>query len=223
MAGATAGEIFIVARVKDFSTPIIGLAQFGTGYATVYADGGVWNDFGTTDQGSYSGPPGSLLTNPHVLDASVNADGDSLLRFNGIEYVHLTGQTVSFRPDPLIGGDWFGEHFNGDIAEVILYDHVLSDAERATVNSYLGSKYSVAISGGMPPPTPTLTAAAVSPTRVALSWTAADGATAALERKTGDGGRPQTRAPRQSRLPPAARPSTLSSISVRTRSCSFAR
>jgi hypothetical protein len=37
----------------------------------------------------------------------------------------------------------FDEYFNGDIAEVIVYDRVLSDDERAQVSAYLTIKYGV--------------------------------------------------------------------------------
>ena len=185
MAGATAGEIFIVARLKDFSNPYNGLAQFGTGYGTTYGDGMIWDDFGIADANGYDGPGSSVLTQWHLYNSAVATDGDAVLRFNGVVNLHRTGQTVSFRSNPIIGADWYGDYFRGDIAEVLVYDHVLSAEERATVNGYFVSKYALTVAGVLP--TPTLTATVLSSTRVALSWTAMDGAVATVERKSGEG------------------------------------
>ncbi|HTB79777.1 MAG TPA: fibronectin type III domain-containing protein [Opitutaceae bacterium] len=169
---AGAGEIFIVTRLADFTNPgPNGLCQFGNGYATAYAYNTVWDDFGTENQDSYSGPDSTVLTQSHIYDSSVSADGTSILRFNGVVSRSLTGQTVFFRPDPLLGSDWFGEHYNGDIAEVIVYDHVLTDAERSVVNTYLAGKYAVADT--TPPTAPTdLAASDITQNSLTLNWTA---------------------------------------------------
>lgn len=41
-----------------------------------------------------------------------------------------------------------GRFWNGDIAEVIVYDTVLSPTDRATVENYLATKYAIALAGG---------------------------------------------------------------------------
>ncbi|HZP59727.1 MAG TPA: fibronectin type III domain-containing protein, partial [Opitutaceae bacterium] len=89
-------------------------------------------------------------------------------RLNGLPLFQTASNSVYFRSDPLLGhntDDWF----LGDIAEVIVYDHVLNDAERMTVGAYLGSKYKLY----QPLPVPTnLTATPLSPHQVSLQWTA---------------------------------------------------
>jgi len=39
-------------------------------------------------------------------------------------------------------GSWYSSYFmTGDLAEVIIYDRAVSETDRATINSYLRSKY----------------------------------------------------------------------------------
>lgn len=144
MNGATEGELFVVARLNDLTARANGVCHFGTGDATAYsyANDWVWDDFGTAALGPQASPRAALLTFPHVLNSTVSLDGESVLRFNGQEHLRRSGQTVSFRSDPMLGTDVYGEWFSGDIAEVVAYDHALSDAERLSVENYLEAKYS---------------------------------------------------------------------------------
>jgi chitodextrinase len=188
MAAATSGEVFVVAKLEDFTNAYNGLVHFGTGYGTIYSDGGVWNDFGTTDLGFYERPTNAAVLQPHLLDTSVSAQGVSVLILNGVEILSLTGQTVSFREDPVVGMDRYGECFRGDIAEVLVFDHVLTASERASVSDYLNAKYSLPL---LPvPPPPILTAEAATATSVALTWTAPAGQSSVsnVERQLNGGG-----------------------------------
>ena len=190
MAGATAGELFIVARLKDFANYYNGLAHFGTGYGTIYQPSGLWNDFGTADLEFYPRSTDATFTSPHLLNTSISATGGSTLRLNAAETIALTGQTVSFRPDPSLGIDRYSEAFNGDIAEVLVFDRVLTPAERTVLQTYLATKYGITALLLQPPPAPALSAFVTTSTTVALSWTptpAASGATTILERQQGGG------------------------------------
>lgn len=189
MAGATAGELFIVARLKDFANTYNGLAHFGTGYGTIYQPGGLWNDFGTADLEFYPRSTDATFTQPHLLNTSISATGDSTLRLNAVETIALTGQTVSFRPDPSLGIDRYSEAFNGDIAEVLVYDRVLTIAERAVVQTYFATKYGITTMLLQPPPAPGLSATESPPTSVALTWIsgATPPFTTTLERQQGGG------------------------------------
>ncbi len=74
--------------------------------------------------------------------------------------------------------------FNGDMAEVLIYDHAVSSTDQGTLESYLQSKYSLGGSSGgataaplppdiTPPSTPSnLSSTIVSASQVDLSWTA---------------------------------------------------
>jgi len=167
MASATSGEIFIVNRV-DFSNAFNGLAQFGTGYATVYSDGTIWDDFGTSDQDGYVISNSSLLTSFNVYSSSISSDGTSVLRINGKERRRLLGQSVTFRADPLLGCDYFGEYFKGDVAEVLVYARTLSDFERESVYAYLQSRYALPFFSVLSKPA--FYAYPVSGTKADLSW-----------------------------------------------------
>jgi hypothetical protein len=188
MAGATAGEIFVVARLKDFSNNYSGLVHFGTGFGTIYSGGGVWNDFGTNDEGFYARPTDAVVTQAHITNASISTSGESILRVNGVEHVRLTDKTVIFRPDPALGIDRYGEAFNGDIAEVLVFDRVLSGAEREQIGTYLTTKYA-------PPPItvpaqPVVSTQTLSSTTAAISWpslTEGQHFVATVERQQGSG------------------------------------
>jgi fibronectin type 3 domain-containing protein len=84
--------------------------------------------------------------------------------------------------------------FQGDIAEILLYNRVLSYAERAAVHSYISQKYSLNISGTTPPPPPPLDAptgltATAGDASVALSWNGVSGASGyRVLRATSSGG-----------------------------------
>lgn len=184
MAGATEGEIFIVAKLQDFTNEYNGLAHFGTGYGTSYSqDNGdwIWDDFGISNGNPIEGPGSSVLTSPHIYDASIAASGTQILRFNGDELLTRSGEAIAFRSDPIIGADWLGEFFRGDVAEVLLFNHVLSSQDRSTVVNYLRDKYR--------PAAPSLTAYGASGTKADLIWTGATGPTvhALLERRAGLG------------------------------------
>jgi hypothetical protein len=189
MADATAGEILVVARLRDSSNPYNGLLHFGTGYGTVYGDDGeVWDDFGTASLDPLSGPGVALLTQVHLYDSSISAEGEAVLRFNGMESWRRAAQGVTFRPDPLIGADRLGEFFMGDVAEVLVYDRVLTAEERLMASAELNDRYAVVAAPDAPV---ILAATAVSPTRVILAWSQ-PGLTPAtsyiVERKTGPEG-----------------------------------
>ena len=189
MAGATAGELFIVARLKDFANTYNGLAHFGTGYGTIYQPSGLWNDFGTADLEFYPRSTDATFTSPHLLNTSISATGGSTLRLNAAETITLTGQTVSFRTDPSLGIDRYSEAFNGDIAEVLVFDRVLTPAERTTLQTYLATKYGITALLLQPPtaPAPKLSAVSATATSVALSWTGEPPVTTDIERRVGNG------------------------------------
>ena len=187
MAGATAGELFIVARLKDFANYYNGLAHFGTGYGTIYQPSGLWNDFGTADLEFYPRSTDATFTSPHLLNTSISATGGSTLRLNAAETITLTGQTVSFRTDPALGIDRYSEAFNGDIAEVLVFDRVLTTAERTVVQTYLATKYGITAAIPNTATAPKLSAVSATATSVALSWTGEPPVTTDIERRVGNG------------------------------------
>ena len=186
MSGATAGEYFVVIKVAA-QPPTAGrrLMNFGGYFGTAYpySDNQIYDDFGSTKE-YVVGTPSQPLTQYHLYSASAQA-GSWVSRINGLEQYRSVTNTVSFRSDPVLGGRPGADYFAGDVAEIIVYDQVLTPTQRRAMEAYLGTKYGLVA----PPSTPTsLAAAAIAPTQVSLTWTAASSTAArqfAIERKTG--------------------------------------
>ncbi len=78
------------------------------------------------------------------------------------------------------------DSFNGDLAEILVYDHALSDADRTAAEQYLNLKYQ--LFQQLPSAPTNLVASVVSPTQVALDWTPVHQAVSySIERNSGSG------------------------------------
>lgn len=55
--------------------------------------------------------------------------------------ISQTGAIVSNTKDMYIGGAYNGSQFDGDIAEVLVYNRAITDVERQSIEVYLGQKY----------------------------------------------------------------------------------
>jgi len=62
-------------------------------------------------------------------------------RQNGRVLQRVTSNTVGFRGNPVLGRSYpnGGLNYTGDIAEVIVYDHVLTDGERQASGKYVST------------------------------------------------------------------------------------
>ena len=81
----------------------------------------------------------------HFYNVSVG-DGTWIERLNGAERLRRTGQTQGFRSNPIIGKrHGYNEFLQGDIAEVLVYDRMLTANERATVHLNLYRKYNLGL------------------------------------------------------------------------------
>ncbi len=89
-----------------------------------------------------------------------SSDGKLTYFLNGNEEANVTfrtGITVSSggslalggEQDAVDGGYDAGQAFSGDIAEVIMYDAYLNDAQRKIIENYLSAKYDITISGDL--------------------------------------------------------------------------
>lgn len=67
----------------------------------------------------------------------------SKIYFNGIQQVQFTDMSDALDAQPFmrIGNDGDNHYYVGDLAEMIIYDRVLTDAELNLVNCYLSQKY----------------------------------------------------------------------------------
>jgi hypothetical protein len=142
MAGAVAGEVFVVLRAGDVAPGATnGLWQIGSATGTAYPDGTgkVQDGFGSS-QLYQTGTPPAPLTSFQVYNAN-SQNGTWTSALSGNAYFTSTGNTVGFTSSPVLGGNGAGAWFNGDVAEMIVYDHALTFSERLVVNSYLAEKY----------------------------------------------------------------------------------
>jgi chitodextrinase len=107
----------------------------GTGYYNADLH---YNDFGSNSNSDYTAAslPDDFLSQYHVFNTSA-APGNWAERYNGVVYSTHTGGTPWFRPNPNLGCG----NLTGDIAEVIVYNRVLTNAERNLVERYLLVKY----------------------------------------------------------------------------------
>jgi len=138
MNGASAGEIFVVVRSTALNNALWWWGG-SNGNLYPYSDGNLYEDFGTTTWTSL-GKPAADLTQYNLYNVS-SSSSEWTQRINGLVNYDRLGNTVSFRATPVLGMASSGVHFTGDIAEVIVYDHVLTPQEKETVGFYLNSKY----------------------------------------------------------------------------------
>jgi fibronectin type 3 domain-containing protein len=147
--------------------------------------------FFTTDSGGAFGwfnSAGNLVAGETALvsvlqDAgAANSSSYAQLAKNGTT---LIGQSVFVPPVTArslnyIGKTYWNEGmFQGDIAEVILYNRKLNATEQAAVHAYISAKYSLVVEGTAPPPlaVPSGLSASAGSGSVALSWNSVAGAT----------------------------------------------
>jgi hypothetical protein len=184
MAGATAGEVFVVLRAANTVAP--GAPYFngyslwrfsaenapaGSGGFFPDTGGNIIEDFGRSSLVTFVNP-GSPIDQP-VLYNVVSSATEWTARLNAVVAYTTSSNTVGFRSEPVLGASqgFYSSGFQGDIAEIIIYDHSLMESERRSVVGYLTKKYALLISLPTPPTTPTnFAGVALSSTKVALSW-----------------------------------------------------
>jgi len=166
MNGVSAGEIFAVVRSTGSSC---GLWAFGP-VADWYPNNGngiIYEDFGTSNLIDL-GKPAVDITHYQLYNIS-SSPSEWTQRFNGLVNYDQLGNTVSFRSSPILGQGNSFVGLTGDIAEVIIYDHALNDAQRQTVAAYLGNKYGLYTVPQVPA---SLLATPLSASQVSLQWQA---------------------------------------------------
>jgi hypothetical protein len=188
--GATQAESFVVLKV-DVATPATskGLWKLGAVANSTWVrypstDGSIWEDFGNT--ANYAmGVPAQPLTEFHLYNVSA-APTQWAARINGAPQ-GAAASTFGYNTAPTLGKS--GYYFDGDVAEVLIFNRVLSSVERNAVAVYLNTKYALAVATATAPSN--LVAKAISPSQVHLQWDGAleQGNTlVSIERKVGAGG-----------------------------------
>lgn len=149
MSGVTAGEVFVVVRA---ATPLLGsyrgfwynCSHDGGNSGAFYpaADGTLYETFGTdTRYGPMSSPAPLDQFNLYNVAA---APGAWTARMNGQVISNNQTNNPAFSATTfLLGISSEGSPFAGDVAELLIFDHVLSDSERAAVQKYCTARYAL--------------------------------------------------------------------------------
>jgi probable HAF family extracellular repeat protein len=187
MSGWGQGELFVVLKA---GTNFPGAAQqswkFGSSTNAVRypdVDRSIMDDFGSTSSQVISNPP-VTLDQYHLYDVSANSQW--IARLNGITALIDGANSFSYSTSPVLGA--MTNSFVGDLVEILVFNRVLTEDERATVGGYLNLKYAFAVNTNPPVD---LQATPVSTNQVSLSWGSASGTMSTLfqmERKMGSNG-----------------------------------
>ena len=184
--GFTAGEILVVLRSADpLNHSTHGLWNFNDAGNEFYlhgGDNGLYETFGTRNRYGPITPPVPL--NQFNLYNVSAAPGEWTLRYDGEMATRYGTNTADFSAGGSsfsLGSNLWGYPFSGDIAELLLFDHVLADSDRFRIETYLNDKYAFIV---VPAPPAGVSATALSATQADLVWTASPGATGyVVERK----------------------------------------
>ena len=189
MNGATAGEAFVVVQVASGSpsspSSLWSLGSAGADYFP-NIDGTIAESFGSNTQYNIGCPANGL--GQYVLYNVSAQPGQWLAQIDGITVASSGGNAVAFGSTPTLGSDYWGDcFFDGDIAEIIVYENALTADQRAAVGAYLQGKYAIVPA----PASPTsLTVTVISPTETSLVWSTASSlpwVTSTVWRQSGTG------------------------------------
>jgi hypothetical protein len=109
-----------------------------------FTDNHVYDNFGSTTRHLTPTVPSSMAQ-PNIYEV-VSRAGIWSAAENGTVFFTSTGNSVSFASSPLlIGANTLGEYYDGDWAELIIYDHELSSQDRIDVLQYLAARYGITL------------------------------------------------------------------------------
>jgi hypothetical protein len=139
------------------------VALFGSG-STAYpmAHQGYIADGFASSVGHEFGFASQTLTNFHIYSV-VSAPGNWSARINGAVQCASAENQVTWQASARLGV------WDGDMAEMLMFSPVLSQADRAAVEAYLSDRYGF---GGAPPEPSNMVAHAVSADQISLVWDA---------------------------------------------------
>lgn len=160
----TAGEVFSMLQTNSVSTQqghgfyFGGNAQGGSHYT--WNNAAIYEHFGTTDRLGWNPSTGAVIQGKtgttvnssqtfDVLDWNLyNVRSDAGLwatAFNGFTQAEGATNTVDFTSTTNYIGYNGSQNWNGNNAETILYNRVLTDDERKQVNTYIAIKYGITL------------------------------------------------------------------------------
>ncbi len=163
----TAGELFIVGKEATPDTADhYSLFDFGGGGSQpryTYSDRRIYDDFGSSDRkvwtpsntaapgaegatGATVSGPNRLTTDYHIYNI-LSQTNNWQAAFDGVTALTDNTNTVSFYMEavPHLGGAYGGYSNGGRVAEVVLFNRVLTASERQKINGYLALKYGLTL------------------------------------------------------------------------------
>jgi hypothetical protein len=164
----------------------------GNSQPQYYPDTNGWinDDFGRSfdpSGGENARPTAASLDQPHLYNVSTSSN-EWTSRINGVIHHSTPSNSVGWPAGTRQLGTAGGYYFDGYVAEVLMYDRVLTEAERKCVERYMNQRYAFISSAPAAPSN--VVAQAVSPTQVSVTWDASLSNTNVnftLERKQGAG------------------------------------
>ena len=111
--------------------------------------------------------PAAVGTNAALVSVVYSANQPSIYLNGSLVRVGLASLRQNVFTPREIGGDSYG-YFNGDIAEILIFNRSLSDSDRAVVESYLENKYEIGSPLAAAPAN--LAASTVSSNQINLTW-----------------------------------------------------
>jgi len=186
MSGFTAAEVFVVLKNTHDPNPTggyTGIWNFSPSTISPshypWTTGTIFDGFGTTARKTV-GDPSISLAQWRLYNVSSQA-GEWVARLNTSTLFSTATNTTGFPTTPKLGASILGVdnpagsvYYSGDMAEVIVFDEVLTAGRRSEVETYLCFKYNLGFCTSVPPivvastPTPT---ASPTPTHTAVSGT----------------------------------------------------
>lgn len=162
----TAGEAFVVTKNGLAETVANGtpfdFGGAGAGSYSTWTNGYIYEDFGSADRKVWQPSTNTLSATEGTTDATYNNSSPTRKTtdyniynvlseanhwesaFNGMTQVNDPSNTVDFTGLAYFGAR-AGAPYTGRIAEMVLYNRVLSPAQRQNVNSYLALKYGITL------------------------------------------------------------------------------
>ena len=163
----TEAEVFVVLRVAtNKPSGSLGFWRMGQGnHSYPNASGEIIETFGTKSGDRKVGSTSQGLTNFHLFNPLTRA-GEWTARLNGaVKFTTATNQ-VGFPATPALGLG--NNRYEGDIAELLLFNRVLNANERQGVSSYLNERYQFVAT--LPQAPTNVTANVLSPGQISLWW-----------------------------------------------------
>ena len=144
-----AGHVFLVGKSVSALPPVASRSGLwhlgGTPSPTLFpssVDGMIYDDFGSNAQYA-CGPPVAPVTSPYCYEVqAISGSWQSML--NGVLQFSNPANTVAWSGTLELGGNLAGGvFFDGHLAEIALFDHVLGSGERDALVVYFNQRYAL--------------------------------------------------------------------------------